>query len=336
MRAMLQLGIIGCGRVTTMFHLRAIAELDNIILVGLSDIDESRLNEISGKTGVERTYVNYKDLLADSNVDAVAVNTPPEFHGEMVMDALNHGKHVLCEKPLARDLETLNLIKQFSFDSNLVVLPAHNYVFSPCLEIAQRLSSELGKLKSVKVCFQNNLQFYRSRTNFRITSNEGIVEDLLPHVLSVVIPIAGYPKDVLEHHWWCRSYNVCDNLKVSLVTFDDVNLNFKFSWTSLVPRFYVKVEGEKGFLEMDLFWNPYAVKLKTCEKSMYYRTGGFGWYLDLLRLKHPSFRSQYLHFEKTIRGVERPLISVENEIAINKTISKISKFFYELPVVYSE
>ncbi|MFH0850441.1 MAG: Gfo/Idh/MocA family oxidoreductase, partial [Candidatus Bathyarchaeota archaeon] len=128
---MLRLGIIGCGRVTTMFRLKAIDEVEEVTVEAVSDVSEDRIRDVLGSCASAKAYTHYTDLLGDPDVDAVAINTPPRFHEEMVLSALSHGKHVLCEKPLAQTVEGCRRIGEAQRESGLQVLPAHNYAFSP-------------------------------------------------------------------------------------------------------------------------------------------------------------------------------------------------------------
>ena len=323
---MLQLGIIGCGRVTTMFHLKAINMLDNIKIVALSDVNEYRLRNAARKTDTELLFTDYRDLINDPNITAVVINTPPEFHSEMVKDALKSGKHVLCEKPLAQEITDLVKIKKISDANNLSVLPAHNYVFSPSIEMALKLYGEIGDLESVSLCFKNNLKSYRPHTNFRTLNNRGIIEDVLPHLLSVLFPFTGYPVKVLDTRWWCSSYDVCDNLETYLKGEENVDVRCRISWTSLIPKFTVKIEGSEGSIETDLMWNPYNLKLSINGNTKVYKSRGLGWYLDLVRFKHPSFRNQYIHFNNILEGTETPRVTVDDEIEILRILNKVSNY----------
>ena len=74
---MLRLGIIGCGRVTSMLHMKAIEQITEIRVTALSDVVEERMNNIKETCGANETYLDYLELIADPYVDAVAVNTPP-------------------------------------------------------------------------------------------------------------------------------------------------------------------------------------------------------------------------------------------------------------------
>ena len=153
---MLRLGIIGCGRVTSMFHLKAIDQIPDITVTAVSDVNKERMGEMEESCGSPDTYLDYRDLLSDPDIDAVAVNTPPRFHAPIVLDALNAGKHVLCEKPLAETLEDCYKIREVQQGTGLTVLPAHNYAFTPSLvKMSKHMrTGVIGEISGVDVAFR--------------------------------------------------------------------------------------------------------------------------------------------------------------------------------------
>jgi len=331
---MLRLGIIGCGRVTTMFHLKAIDEVEDVTVEAVSDVSEDRIREVKGSYPLARAYSHYVGLLEDPDVDAVAVNTPPRFHEEMVLDSLSHGKHVLCEKPLAQTVEGCLRIGEAQRETGLQVLPAHNYAFTPSVvRMAEMVrAGSVGDVERVRLYFENNLMIYRSQTDFRTSSENGLVEDVLPHILSVSTPLAGRAREVKDLAWWCRQYKVCDNIRAKLGAETGAEIECSLSWTRLVPRFRVEVEGTEGRLGTDLMMGPYTVTVEKDGRRETIRERGVDWYLDLVRFKHPSFQSQYRHFARIISGLERPLITVDDEAAMLGLVEKMSGLLKEVPM----
>ncbi len=323
---MLRLGIIGCGRVTTMFHLQAIKSAGNINLCVLADNSQERLNEVKSASGVSRSFLDYHDMLKESDIEAVSVNTPPNLHETMVLETLSAGKHVLCEKPLAQTVKGCERIMEKQKETNLVVLPTHQYVFSPSLrKLEEKLNSgEIGDLQRINVSFENNLSMYGSKTNFRTKDPRGLVEDVMPHILSVTALFAGHAVETQELSWWCKSYEVCDNLKVNLKTDRGVQLNCSLSWTRLIPQFKVIIEGENGRLSTDLMINPYAYTIEKNGAKNTFRERGIDWYLDLAQYKHPAFAELYKHFSRSVKGEEPQKISINDEIAMLRTIDDVA------------
>lgn len=101
---MMRVGIIGTG-IIAKEHAQAIAMISSSVkLVAAADTAPNRLQEFCEAFGVSRRYASGADLIADPEVDLVAVATPPSSHEEAVVAALDAGKYVLCEKPLAQSL----------------------------------------------------------------------------------------------------------------------------------------------------------------------------------------------------------------------------------------
>jgi predicted dehydrogenase len=317
-----------------MFHLKAIDAINNIEVEALSDTLNQRLIETQRVCNPQELYLDYMKLLSNPKVNAVAVNTPPRFHEEIVLNSLNKGKHVLCEKPLSQTVGGCEQIKAKQIETGLVVLPAHNYAFTPSLIKMEQLLERgtIGEPLKAQIFFENNLKTYGPVTNFRVTRHNGLVEDVLPHILSASNPLIGVIKEIEEVDWWCKSYKVCDNLRASLKTERNVSLDIRMSWTRLVPRFRIDLLGTKGIIHSDLMMNPYKVTTEKDGKKIDYNTGGLAWYLDLVRFKHPSFIKLYEHFEKLISNGEEPRISLDDEIGMIKIIENVSEWLEEKPI----
>lgn len=104
---MLQVGIIGCGGIANGKHLPSLSKLENIEMIAFCDIIGSRAGKASEEYGVEgsKVYTDYKELLKDETIDVVHVLTPNNSHAEISIAAMKAGKHVMCEKPMAKTSE---------------------------------------------------------------------------------------------------------------------------------------------------------------------------------------------------------------------------------------
>lgn len=100
----LRIGIIGCGGIANVKHLPALSAFkDEVEIVAFCDIEKDRAEKAAQEYGVSdaKVYVDYKELLEDKSIDVVHVLTPNVSHCPITCDALEAGKHVLCEKPMA-------------------------------------------------------------------------------------------------------------------------------------------------------------------------------------------------------------------------------------------
>lgn len=99
-----KVAIIGCGGIANGKHMPSLTKLDNVELVAFCDIIEEKAVEAVKKygTGSAKVYTDYKELLKDKSIDVVHVCTPNRSHSFITVDALEAGKHVMCEKPMAK------------------------------------------------------------------------------------------------------------------------------------------------------------------------------------------------------------------------------------------
>jgi predicted dehydrogenase len=100
----LKIGIIGCGGIANQKHMPSLAKLTNMgEMVAFCDVIEEKAKKAAQDFGSEnaKVYVDYKKLLEDESIDVVHVLTPNLQHSYITVDALEAGKHVMCEKPMA-------------------------------------------------------------------------------------------------------------------------------------------------------------------------------------------------------------------------------------------
>ena len=99
----LKIGIVGCGGIANGKHMPALSRLSDVKMVAFCDIIEERARKAAAKYGDENSFVctDYRELLKDKSIDVVHVLTPNRWHSEITVAALEAGKHVMCEKPMA-------------------------------------------------------------------------------------------------------------------------------------------------------------------------------------------------------------------------------------------
>lgn len=99
------IGIIGCGRVTRSLHLPALQWVPEAKVVALADPDPEALRKASKQSGEKECQSDYRVLLDNPNIEAIAICVPAQFHMEIALAALDAGKHLFIEKPLALTIE---------------------------------------------------------------------------------------------------------------------------------------------------------------------------------------------------------------------------------------
>lgn len=102
--AKVKVGIIGCGGIANGKHMPALKRNPDVEMVAFCDIVVERAEKAAKEFGIEgaKVYSDYKELLKDKTIETVHVLTPNKEHSFITVDALHAGKHVLCEKPMAK------------------------------------------------------------------------------------------------------------------------------------------------------------------------------------------------------------------------------------------
>jgi predicted dehydrogenase len=154
----IQIGIIGCGARSHEI-MEALKKVPGTAMVGVADAYKGRLERAVDRIGSSaRIYKNYKEILADKSIDAVVIATPDHWHKTMVIDAVNAGKDVYCEKPLTfRSGEGPEIIAAAQ-NNNRIVQVGSQGVSSETTQKAREMirSGKLGKITMIRAAYNRN------------------------------------------------------------------------------------------------------------------------------------------------------------------------------------
>ena len=157
-------GILGCARIARLQFVPAIGRSTNATLHAVASRDPARLAEFRNLFGGAFTaHASYEALLADPTVDAVYVPLPNALHCEWAIRAMQNGKHVLCEKPLALDASEAQRMADAAHAHGVQLMEAFMYRYTARLQAVERIlaSGVLGELRSVNSTFR----FFLDRVN---------------------------------------------------------------------------------------------------------------------------------------------------------------------------
>ncbi len=158
---------------------RNVAERPELRLTALCERDPSRAAEFSRRYPDCVVEQDFEMVLLNPRVDAVAIATPPRTHYQLARRALLAGKHVLVEKPLATTSAHVEELIAIAADVERVLMPGHTFVYSPPVNKVRDLiqTGELGDIYFVT----------SSRMNLGLYQADGVISDLAPHDLSILL-----------------------------------------------------------------------------------------------------------------------------------------------------
>ncbi len=158
---------------------RNVSDLSDSELSWICDTEEPKLRALARRYPKARRTRDFDDVLGDESLDAVVIATPVSTHYELSRAALEAGKHVFVEKPLAgSSLDALELMR-LAAERNLTLMPGHTFLYSPPVNLIRDLivSGGLGSVYFVST----------SRVNLGLhQSDVSVVWDLAPHDFSIL------------------------------------------------------------------------------------------------------------------------------------------------------
>ena len=174
----MKINIIGAGHWGPNL-IRNFANLPDVTVGKVADLDTERLNQIQKKMPGVETTTDSATAINDPTVDAVAIVTPVSTHHKLAKAALNAGKHVFLEKPLCSTVEECNELIALAAEKNLVLMVGHVFLFNPGIQ----------KIKEILDCGVLGKVFYVDavRTNLGpIRQDVNALWDLAPHDFSIL------------------------------------------------------------------------------------------------------------------------------------------------------
>lgn len=151
---MIRIGIIGCGKIAQVRHIPEYAENPDAELRAFYDLDTARAKELAEKYGA-RAYDTAEALLADPEIDAVSICAANYAHAELTMKALDAGKHVLCEKPMATNLADCEAMVECAKKNGKFLMIGHNQRLAKAHSTAKQLIDDglIGSIVSFRTTF---------------------------------------------------------------------------------------------------------------------------------------------------------------------------------------
>ncbi len=156
-------------------HVEGIRRQTNVELVAIAESNDELAKRFAAEMGVERSSGDYHELLADKEIDAVHICTPNALHFPMAKAAVEAGKHVVCEKPLALSVAEAAEMLQLAHAKNVAHCVNHNLRFYPLVQQIRRMreTGELGDILSVQGTYSQDWLLYDTDYNWRVDSKFG-------------------------------------------------------------------------------------------------------------------------------------------------------------------
>lgn len=328
---MLSVGVIGCGYWGPNL-IRNFIQLKKSHVHSVADLDESRLAHMKQLYPSVRTTQDYKTIISNKNIDAIAVATPIKTHFKIASEALSAGKHVFVEKPIAGSAREAEKLTKLARKKRLKLMVGHIFLYTGAVNKMKEIvdSGELGKIYYVN-SQRLNLGLFQQDIN--------VIWDLAPHDISIILHLLGQEPESVTAVGASHIHPSVEDIAVLTMRFKKELVAFvQSSWLDPDKIRKLTIVGSKKMLIYD--------DVQPTEKIRIYNKGrGLPEHYDTFAEFPYSFKygdtiipklegseplqTQLNHFLDCIIKDEEPLTNGENGVAVVRILENAQKSIIE-------
>jgi UDP-N-acetylglucosamine 3-dehydrogenase len=226
-------------------HVRVYSELDEVEIVGVSDLESTRLKMVGEKFSIN-TYTSYEELFEKAQPEAVSITVPTAEHEKVATYALENGAHVLVEKPIAATVDEGKRLIKLAKKKDRQLMVGHIIRFNPAMQsLKARLDNgDLGKIFQI---------FCRRAGPFPARIRDvGVVVDLAPHDVDVMRYLTGLNPMRVFAETEQQIHTDHEDLLFGLLRFPEgITGALEINWLTPTKLRETLVLGEKGLFRVD-------------------------------------------------------------------------------------
>ena len=145
-------GIIGAGNIAGQHIPGYLQAAEHAQVTAIADVDGARASKYTAQLGSVQVFLDYRDMVASPEIDAVDICLPHHLHKDAIVAAAAAGKHILCEKPLCLTLDEADTVTRAVAASGVTLMCAHNQLFLPSVATAREMirQGKLGKVYAAR------------------------------------------------------------------------------------------------------------------------------------------------------------------------------------------
>ncbi|MCI0434266.1 MAG: Gfo/Idh/MocA family oxidoreductase [Gemmatimonadetes bacterium] len=299
----LRVGMLGLGSIAQVVHLPILADLPGVRLTAVCDVDHSKARSLAARFGIARVARDDAEVMRAEDIDAIVICTPNHLHAVQSIAALEAGKHVLVEKPIAIRADDVARVIAAARKSGRTLMVAMNHRYRPDTLALKpfAVGGELGRIFLCRGAWLNR-KYRINRPTWRhrkATAGGGALIDLGAQALDLSLWVMGFPT---VHSVFCHT-NPGENMEVEdtaalVVRLADggcISLTLSWSLVAERDRHYMRLLGTRGSGAIQ----PLAV-YKEVETGLLDVTPTITFGRE--NLYTASYRQELEHFVRAIRG----------------------------------
>ncbi|MEL7539625.1 MAG: Gfo/Idh/MocA family oxidoreductase [Pseudomonadota bacterium] len=252
------IGLLGAARITDKAVVHPARVTPQCRLTAIAARDRDRAEAYAKQYGVETVLGSYDDVISDPRVNLVYNPLPINLHAAWTIKALRAGKHVLCEKPFAMNVDEAKAMLDTSKATGKRLIEAFHYRYHPAFEtcLAWLAADEIGEVREIHAAFDVQIKDNGTEIRHRIETGGGAMMDLGCYPLHWALTVMGEAPSSVEAQATLTPTGVDETLQADLGFASGASAHLT---TSMAPgakfRADMKIVGSKGEI---LFTNPLA------------------------------------------------------------------------------
>jgi len=313
----LRIGILGAARIAPMALVRPARAVAEVEVTAIAARDEARARKFAAKQGIPRVLPSYEALLGDPDVDAVYNPLPNGLHCEWTIRALEAGKHVLCEKPMASNADEARQMAEAAARSGRVLVEAFHWRYHPLAARMKEIvdGGGVGVVRHIeaRMCLPVPIP---GDIRYRFDLAGGATMDMGCYTISIVRYLAGAEPEVVRAEAVLASPEVDRAMKAEFRFADGRTGRIHCSlFSAALFRLSAKVQGDDGELTV---WNPVVphlmnrIVLRNAAGTRSERVRG-----------EPTYTGQLRAFATQVRGGARMPTDPEHAVANMRVIDAV-------------
>jgi predicted dehydrogenase len=315
----LRLGLIGVGPVAERYHLKAIRAVPEVFPAAVVDINEQRVREFARRQGFPFYTTRLQDLLG--KVDLAIVALPNGAHASVSCEFLSNGIHVLCEKPMARNVLECRSMIEASRRGGALLCIGHNRRFRNNVSLAKRLMEKgiVGEVTHIEAEEGSTEDWPRSPAYFDpAQAGGGALIDVGIHSIDLIRWLVGEFAELD-----CRG-NGTEGMVES-----DAELHFRMAngaeGSLLASRTrnlqqHIRITGSEGYLDIGL-WSD-QLRIRNNKGKAFQQLPYLDGYVSHRPPQDPSFVLQLANLVNAIRGIEKILVDGHEGMAAVEVVTR--------------
>jgi len=263
----LKIGIVGLGRVASKTHIPVLRSLDNIEIVAGTEKNPERAQRVKNLFGLGQVHSSYEEMYSSNSLDAVYICLPNYLHKDACKKALEHGLHVLCEKPMGISVDEANEITVLAEDRKLVLMPGYKKRYASNFTKAKKLieSGLLGKIIHVQGTFMTPGPYisWDPKSDWYLDEKwHGVIYDSGCHIIDLLLYLIPHEvsKMSVMTHYGFSGYKTPTNLGCVFEMEGEILGELSIGWRAATDILSLSIHGTAGTLTVDrdsfVYMNP--------------------------------------------------------------------------------